>query len=150
MEYKSSIVGLLMVSLTCSLTACASASKDVSEVYVSPLQYNSYDCDQLAAEEQRLRVRMVQLGARLDESAKNDKWLAGAAVFTYGISLAFVGGNKQQEAEFSRLKGEYNAVQQSAIGRKCIAPIPTATVPATTSTGTVRGAESGPQVDKPQ
>lgn len=150
MEYKSLIAVLLIVSSAYTLTACASASKDVSEVYVSPLQYNSYDCDQLAAEEQRLRVRMTQLGARLDTSAKNDKWLAGAAVFTYGISLAFVGGNKEQEAEFSRLKGEYNAVQQSAIARKCITPIPAATAPVTTSTGTVRGGESELQVDKPQ
>ena len=104
--------------LVITITGCATSSKDITETYVSPLQYNSYDCDQLAAEEQRLRVRASQLGARLDTAAQNDKIIAGASVLLF-YPIFFVGGNKAQEAEFSRLKGEYSAVEQGAIAKKC-------------------------------
>ena len=47
----------LVTSLVTSLTAialvlggCATASKDIATSYVSPMQYNQYDCEQLAAE----------------------------------------------------------------------------------------------------
>jgi len=112
----------LVVIFTCIaslLTACAKSSKDITEIYVSPLQYNGYDCDQLAAEAQRLRVRMTQIGGRLDQSSTNDKFIAASSVFLYGIPLIFVGGNKDQEAEFSRLKGEASAVEEAAIRKRC-------------------------------
>ena len=105
---------------TLFLTACSTASHKISEVYVSPLQYNSYDCAQLAAEEQRIQVRLSQVGGRLDESAKNDKLIAAISLPLYGIPLFFVGGTKEQEAEFARLKGELNALQQAAIQTKCM------------------------------
>jgi hypothetical protein len=108
-------IGLISILIT----GCASSSKDVTEVYVSPLQYNSYDCSQLSAEEQRLRVRLTQLGARLDNAAKNDQIIVGASVLLF-YPIFFVGGNKDQEAEFSRLKGEYSAVEQAAIAKKCL------------------------------
>lgn len=112
-----------LVSLILSasvLTACSTSSHKIQEVYVSPLQYNSYDCSQLAAEEQRIQVRLSQISGRLDESSKNDKLLAASSVFLYGIPLFFVGGTKEQEAEFARLKGELSAVQQAAIQTKCM------------------------------
>jgi hypothetical protein len=115
---KISVKILAAIYCAFSISGCATSSKDITEVYVSPLQYNSYDCDQLAAEEQRLRVRATQLGARLDTAAQNDKMLAGASVLLL-YPIFFVGGNKAQEAEFARMKGEYSAVEQSAIAKKC-------------------------------
>ena len=94
---------------------CASTSKDITPSYVSPLQYQNFTCEQLASEEQRLRVRATEIGGRIDEKASRDKLLA--ATF-YGI--AFVGGNKDQEAEFARLSGELSALQQTSIMKKCL------------------------------
>ena len=34
-------------------------------------------------------------------------------------ALFALGGTKQQEAEYARLKGEYDALQQAAIVKKC-------------------------------
>lgn len=47
------------------LAGCATASKDVATAYVSPIQYQGYDCGQLASEAARLQTRISQLGGRL-------------------------------------------------------------------------------------
>lgn len=114
---KKIIVATLSASIV--LTGCATASKDISPTYTSPMQYQSYNCDQLASESQRIQTRVVQLGGRLDTAASNDKAIAGVGMILFWPALFALGGTKQQEADYGRLRGEYDAVQQSAIIRKC-------------------------------
>ena len=102
-----------------ALGGCATASKDVTTVYVSPLQYQSFDCDQLAAENQRLQSRTNQLGGRLDEATSNDKAIGVVGAILFWPALFALGGTKPQEAEYARLKGDADAIQQSAIIKKC-------------------------------
>lgn len=104
---------------TVQLMGCATASKDVAVTYVSPTQYQAYDCPQLTAESQRLQVRFTELGGRLDQAASNDKTITGVGLILFWPALFALGGTKQQEAEYGRLKGEYEAVQQASIARKC-------------------------------
>lgn len=124
MSKKVGIVGLTVIV---GLTGCATASKDIASVSVSPLQYHAYDCRQLAAEYTRISVRVRQLGGRLDEAASNDAAIMGVGLVVFWPALLFLGGTRQQEAEYARLKGEYDAVQQAAIEQKCpsmVAPKP--------------------------
>ena len=107
------------LALTIAIAGCSTASKDISAVSVSPLQYQSYDCEQLTRESQRIQVRVNQLGGRLDEAASNDKAITGVGMILFWPALFALGGTKQQEAEYARLKGEYDAVQQTAIAKKC-------------------------------
>jgi hypothetical protein len=117
-----------------ALTGCATASKDVATAYVSPMQYQNYDCDQLGAEATRLTTRVQQLGGRLDEAASNDKAITGVGAILFWPALFALGGTKQQEAEYGRLKGEAEAVQQAAVFKKCpgamVAPQVTQAAPA--------------------
>jgi hypothetical protein len=111
------------------LSGCSTASKDVATTYVSPTQYQVYDCQQLAGESQRLQVRYVELGGRLDQAASNDKALTGVGLILFWPALFALGGTKNQEAEYGRLRGEYEAVQQASIQKKCsagAAPAPAA------------------------
>jgi hypothetical protein len=101
------------------IAGCATASKDVPTAYVSPMQYQSFDCGQISAESARLLQRVNQLGGRLDEAAANDKAIATAGGLLFWPALFALGGTKQQEAEYGRLKGEYDALQQSAVVKKC-------------------------------
>jgi hypothetical protein len=101
------------------LAGCATASKDITPSYISPMQFQSYDCDQIAAETQRLTTRVQQLGGRLDEAASNDKAIAGVGMILFWPALFALGGTKQQEADYARLKGEADALQQTAIAKKC-------------------------------
>jgi hypothetical protein len=112
-------LGIYAVFACLALGGCATASKDITATYTSPMQFQSYDCDQLASESQRIQARVVQLGGRLDTAASNDKAIAGVGIILFWPALFALGGTKQQEADYARLRGEYDAVQQSAVLKKC-------------------------------
>jgi hypothetical protein len=112
-----SVVTIVSFSVL-NLSGCATSSDKVGASYVSPLQFNSYDCSQLAAESQRLAARVSELGGQVDKAATNDKVIMGVALIVFWPAL-FALGNKQQEAELARLKGEYEGIQRSAIEKKC-------------------------------
>lgn len=130
---KRSIAAVLSLSIV--LAGCATASKDIAPNYVSPMQYQSYDCEQIAAETQRIQVRVNQLGGRLDEAASNDKAIAGVGAILFWPALFALGGTKQQEAEYARLKGEYDALQQAAVQKKCPGAVAPAQTASTSSIG---------------
>ena len=90
-------------ALAMLLSGCATTSTDISAVYVSPLQYANFDCDQLAMEGQRIQVRASQMGARIDQSASNGNMATAVAVVIFWPAAFFTGsGNKEQQAEFAR------------------------------------------------
>ena len=113
-----------ITAIAFTLTGCATSSKDIATSYVSPVQYQNYDCDQIAAESQRLTARVQQLGGRLDEAANNDKAIMGVGLVLFWPALFALGGTKQQEAEYARLKGEAEALQQAAVAKKCAGAMP--------------------------
>ena len=100
-------------------TGCATSSANIAASYTTPIQYQGYDCAQLTAEAQRIHGRVNQLAGRLDEAANNDKVLMGVGMVLFWPALFALGGTKQQEADYARLKGEYDAIQQAMIAKKC-------------------------------
>ena len=114
---KSVIASAICAGLV--LSGCATSSKDIASSYVSPVQYQNYDCAQISAENQRLSTRVSQLGGRLDEAASNDKAIGVVGAVLFWPALFALGGTKNQEAEYARLKGEHDALQQIAIEKKC-------------------------------
>lgn len=109
----------LLASVAVFMTGCSTASKDIAPTYISPNQYSSYDCAQIDAENQRLTNRVSQLGGRLDEAAANDKAIGVVGAVLFWPALFALGGTKNQEAEYARLKGEHDALQQVAIQKRC-------------------------------
>lgn len=127
-DHRSVRLVACAVSATLALAGCATASKDISSSYVSPAQYQSYDCKQLDAEAQRLQARYLELGGRLDQAASNDKAIVGVGMILFWPALFALGGTKQQELEFGRLKGEHEAVEMARVEKKCGAASATQTV----------------------
>lgn len=113
-----------LLCITMSQYGCSTSSKNISASYISPLQYNSYDCDQLASEAYRIQSRVSALTGHLDESATNDKWIMAAGLVLVWPALFALGGTKEQEAEYARLKGEHDAVSQAAVLKKCAGVTP--------------------------
>ena len=113
-----------LTSAAVLLSGCATASSGIATAYVSPLQFQGYDCQQIAGEMQRVSVRVNQLAGRLDKAAENDKALVGVGVLLFWPVLFALGGTKEQEAEYARLRGEYDALQKVAIEKKCQATMP--------------------------
>lgn len=139
-----------VLCVTIALAGCATSSRDVASSYVSPMQFQSYDCDQLASETQRIQSRVNQLSGRLDEAASNDKAIMGVGLVLFWPALFALGGTKQQEADYARLKGEYEAIQQSAVAKKCPGMVGTSTatqnVPLPNSTATQPSVAATPAV----
>jgi hypothetical protein len=109
----------LLLAITIGLTGCATSSNKIAASYSSPIQFQSYDCNQIAQESARIQAKITETGGQLDKAADNDKVLTGVALVVFWPAVFFLGGNKQQEAEFARLKGDYDALQQAAITKKC-------------------------------
>ena len=101
------------------LYGCATASKDVSPSFVAPLQYHSYDCEQLTVEIKDIQARLSELGPRLDAAANTDKRILGVGLTLFWPALFALGGTKHQEAEYARLRGEYDALGQQMMLKKC-------------------------------
>ncbi|PVY57950.1 MULTISPECIES: hypothetical protein [unclassified Simplicispira] len=109
----------LLTSTAIILGGCSTAAKDIAPTYISPIQYQSYDCQQIEAENARLVNRVSQLGGRLDEAASNDKAIGVVGAVLFWPALFALGGTKNQEAEYARIKGEHDALQQASIQKKC-------------------------------
>ena len=67
-----------------------------------------------------------KLAGRLDEAASNDKALVGVGMLLFWPALFTLGGTKEQEAEYSRLKGEHDAILETINLKKCASPSQTA------------------------
>lgn len=114
---QKTIATTLAISL--ALSGCATASGNIAASYTTPMQYQAYDCAQLSSEAQRVHGRTNQLAGRLDEAANNDKALMGVGLVLFWPALFALGGTKQQETDYARLKGEYDAIQQTMVAKKC-------------------------------
>ncbi len=108
----------LLVSLTVILS-CASSSHEIAAYYVSPDKYETYSCDQLWKEFKRLNLKKTELAASLDMKASSDEEMTAVSAFLFWPAAFALGGNEAQEAEYARLKGEYDAVQKMGVEINC-------------------------------
>lgn len=106
-------VGLLV------LTGCASTSDKITASYISPMQYDNYNCRQLAEEAQRVSARASVAAGAQDSQATKDTVATTAAVIIFWPAAFFVQGDKQNAAELARLKGELEAIEQVSIRKQC-------------------------------
>ncbi len=108
-----------LVSATAFLAGCATTSTDIAATYISPQEYANFSCAQLGAETQRIQAAIVETGGRLDIAAAQDKSIMGVGRVLFWPVLFILGGTKNQELEFSQLKGKYEAVQKASIAGAC-------------------------------
>jgi len=111
---------ILALLASAILVACASAPEKLQTQYVSELQYLNHDCDQLAMEESRISRRVSELYGTLDKKAGDDAAQMGIGLVLFWPALFFLeGGDGPEAQEYSRLKGEHEAIERVAIQRKC-------------------------------
>ena len=111
---------LLPLMALVSMTACASNPDKMTASYVSPVIYEDYSCSQLAAEAQRVNRRANELYGTLKQDADNDSAQMAIGLILFWPTLFFLeGGDGPQAAEYQRLKGERDAIEQVSIQKKC-------------------------------
>tara|TARA_A100001011_G_C13533644_1_gene525596 strand:- start:59 stop:229 length:171 start_codon:yes stop_codon:yes gene_type:complete len=54
----------------------------------------------------RVSSKVKALTGKIDSNNVNDKMITGAGLILFWQALFFLGGTKEQEAEYTRLKGE--------------------------------------------
>jgi hypothetical protein len=111
--------GILLAVGILALTGCASSSDKVAPTYISPMQYDAYNCQQLAEEAQRISAHVTGAAGAQDSQATKDAWATTAAIIVFWPAAFFVQGDKQNAAELARLKGEMDAVEQASIRKQC-------------------------------
>ena len=103
-----------------ALGACASSPNEIPSQYVSELQYQSYSCEQLGMEAGRVSARTGEKYRSVKKLADNDAAQMGVGLILFWPSLFFLeGGDGPEAAEYSRLKGEMDAIERVAISKSC-------------------------------
>lgn len=100
------------------LAGCASDPDEISGTYVSPMQYQNYNCNQIRQEAGRLTRRVQEVTGQQQEEATGDKVATGVGIVLFWPALFFLADDDKEE-ELKRLKGEYEAVQKAAIQKEC-------------------------------
>ena len=106
--------------LTLFVFSCASDPSDLHTTYVSPSQYSSYDCGPIESALATKNRRLSSLYTSLKNEADADDWQMGVGLLLFWPALFFLEGNDGPEAtEYRRLKGEVEALGESAAQKKC-------------------------------
>ena len=108
-----------LVLVAATLIGCASSSNEISSAYVSPLEYENYTCKQLAREGRRVADRAAMLAGRIDDSARDDKIVAGVGVILFWPALLFLDGDGPEANEYAELKGRRKAIEEESIRKDC-------------------------------
>jgi len=102
------------------LSACATAPSKISAAYVSPMKFQNYDCNQIAAEQSSVEQRTTILYHTLKKRNTNDKVMMGVGLVVAWPALLFMkGNNSAQNAEFAQLKGDYEALRGVSVSKQC-------------------------------
>jgi hypothetical protein len=112
-----------------ALAGCASKSSEIAATYVSPIQYQSYTCAQLAEEAQRVSEAAATATGVQDNQASKDAVAAAVGVVVFWPTLLMVGGDRVNAAQLAHLKGEMEAIQQVSIQKRCSIQFQTAPPP---------------------
>lgn len=98
---------------------CASSSTEIQPQYVSHLQYQHLSCQQIGAEAQRVSRRVAEVSGVQDEKASSDAVATGVALVLFWPAAFFIKGDGATAAELGRLKGEFEALEQMSIQKRC-------------------------------
>jgi hypothetical protein len=111
---------LLFILLIFLITACAPRANTIKGDYVSSGIYSGYNCEQLNRELYRVESRMQFLERDLDKEANKDEWQTVVGIALFWPALFFLEGKDTPQArEYSRLKGEHQALKEMLIQKNC-------------------------------
>ena len=107
------------IALT-TIVGCASNPDKMQTAYVSTIKYSSYDCNQLQMQHGQTTRRLGVLYNQLKKEANTDNWQTGVGLLVFWPALLFVeGGDGVEAAEYSQLKGDLVAIEETLINKSC-------------------------------
>lgn len=113
-------LGIVILLCLPLFLGCATQPDKLGTTYVSPGHYSNYDCDQISTEMRHVSVRTVELYSSLEKKANNDTAQMAVGMILFWPTLFFLeGGDGPEAVEYSRLKGEYEALRHNAMEKNC-------------------------------
>lgn len=107
------------MSTALAVSACATAPDKIQAQYVSPLQYQHYDCGQIRNELIRISSRVSEVTGQQQRQANNDALAMGVGLVLFWPALFFLAGGNDKKEELGRLKGEYDSLQIVGNEKRC-------------------------------
>ncbi|OQX41093.1 MAG: hypothetical protein B0D88_02725 [Candidatus Sedimenticola endophacoides] len=102
------------------MSGCASHSHEIQAAHVSSIGYKALVCEELHGEALKSINRVYELMGILDDRAENDEAAMGIGMILFWPALFALEGNDGPEtAEYSRLKGEINAIEEVSAVKGC-------------------------------
>jgi hypothetical protein len=109
----------IAVALAATVVGCAGSPDKMQATYTSPSKYANYSCEQLSAESYDIKHRVATLYNSLKKEQTADAAQMAVGMVLFWPALLFLeGGDGPEAAEYSRLKGELEALE-SATARQC-------------------------------
>lgn len=106
-------------ALAAVLAGCASSASEVKPSYVSPLQYQGLNCQQLGQEMERVSRRASEAAGVQDSNRTQDTIVTTGAIILFWPAAFFIKGDGQNAAELARLKGEFETLERVSNEKNC-------------------------------
>jgi hypothetical protein len=112
---------LMLAGLAAGLMGfgCAKRSEDIAATYVSPPNYNQLNCRQLAEEAALVSERAFNLRGERDDSKHTWEIVPPSGAPVVFWPTAFMVNDPARMAEYTRLKGEFDAILQTSVKKGC-------------------------------
>ena len=117
-----SITALIALAVGAAGAGCATAPEKISAASLSPLAYKEHNCEEIAAEFNRVSVRESELRAVLQERADTDATQMGVGMLLLWPTLFWLDGDGIETQEYAKLKGEQDALKKAAAAKRCALP----------------------------
>jgi len=113
---KTRIIGGILLIL---LSGCATSPEKIKTAYVSPLEYNDYNCKQISGELGRVSRRANELRGSIKKQASDDSTKMAVGLILLWPTLFFIDGDGPEATEYSQIKGERDTLEKVAIQKEC-------------------------------
>ena len=100
------------------ILGCSTPPEKIKSSYVSPLQYNNFNCNQIRMEIQRVDRKLREVTESQRQEANKDAVAIGVGACLFWPAL-FMTIGQDHSTELARLKGEFDALEQAAIHQEC-------------------------------
>lgn len=118
MKKLSVIKKLVVVVSLFAFIGCSSKAQNINASYVSPLQYQNYNCSQISDEIARVNRKVIEVSGQQDSTANKDAVAMTVGLVLFWPALFFIPGGEHKD-ELARLKGEYDALESIAVAKEC-------------------------------
>ena len=114
----NAITHAVFISGVVLLAGCADKAANIQPSYISPLMYKDYECDTLNQEYNRLIMHGQSVNKQQDRIANNDTGAVAANLLFW--PTLFLIDNDDMREQVALIKGQLNAIQESAIQKGCM------------------------------